>query len=208
MAKFDTTTCRVCGFMYVSGYDRDMREHRKRHDRFVHGIKAPPLKTDRILHDENGLRITVVTPESPLVQRQRAERVAFRAKRDTPFDFASYHAKEPEEIEYPCVLLATRAERAIGYLVLRRYAYFCETTWKEYTNPNRKGLPTLDGERWSVGMVWVLAGNRSQGLATRLLEHAVRFVGIPLSALAWSTPFTEYGERLARRHFPEQIAIT
>lgn len=185
-----------------------MREHRRRHDRFVHGIKAPPLKTDRVLVDENGLRITVVTPLSPLIQRERAAKVALRAKRDTPFDFASYHASETEDDERPRVFLATRRDRAIGFLILRFKTYFCETTWDEFTQPNRSSLPTLYGERWAVGMIWVLAAERQRGLATQLLMRGVQFVGIPLQELAWSVPFTEYGERLARRHFPEQIIIT
>jgi len=207
-ANIGTITCPICSFTYLSGDMWDIQEHRRRHDQFVHGVKAPALKTDRVLATKNGLRITVITPVSPVVQRQRAEKVARRAKRDTPFDFASYYASEQQDEDSPLVFLGTRWERAIAFLVLRRAAYFAETLWEHATSLNRQKLARHDGVRWAVCMIWVLAQERQRGLATQLLQQAAQFVGLPLQELAWCHPFTECGERLARRHFPEHLTIT
>jgi len=201
-------TCPMCRYTYLSEDIWDVQEHRRRHDQFVHGVKAPALKTDRVLATKNGLRITVITPVSPLVQRQRAEKVARRAKCDTPFDFASYYASEQQDEDSPLVFLGTRWERAIAFLVLRRAAYFTETLWEHVPSLNRQKVTRHAGVRWAVCMIWVLAQERHRGLATQLLQQATQFVGLPLEELAWCLPFTECGERLARRHFPERLTIT
>jgi hypothetical protein len=55
--------CVRCRFSYVPDYAPDVREHRKRHDLMLRGVKAPPLVSDIVLAEQNKLRLTLVTPQ-------------------------------------------------------------------------------------------------------------------------------------------------
>jgi GNAT superfamily N-acetyltransferase len=73
-------------------------------------------------------------------------------------------------------------------------------------NPGQS-LPLLPVPRWTLGPIWVAPEQRRQGIASWLVHTASAYLGIALDELAWASPFSEGGERLARRLCAEQIIV-
>lgn len=200
--------CRVCGCQYVPSVVGDNKFHRKIHDEFVRGIRAKTSKSDSVLEQLGDLKIILVSPNSPDKQRKRAERIAFRVKRETHFDFACYHASETDDNDSPLVFIGITDERAIAYLVMRKTARNVKITWDLFDTKDRRTIPLHLDERWSVSMVWTLPTNRRKGFATNLINTASRYLRVPVTEMAWATPFTEFGYSLARKISPINVILS
>jgi hypothetical protein len=205
--------CQVCRFFYVvEEYDvkEHQKLHKKFHDEFINGIKAIPLNSDEVISEVDGFKIVLVSPNSTPSQRMRAERIAFRCKLDTRFNFAPYHAKDREGVDSPLVFIGIIENRAIGFLVFRKTEKTLKVKWaKEHYNlENKVEVPLLPDKRWGVSMVWVLESKRRVGYATKLIETASSYVGISISDIAWFKPFTEFGHPLAKKLSPNEVILT
>jgi len=212
MNKLPTPTevkiCDICHYTYMPPVAGDNALHRKYHDEFVHGVRAKTSSSDWVLEQFDNLKIILISPTSPYTQRKRAERIAFRVKRETNFDFASYHASETEDSDSPLVFIGITNERAIAFLVVRRTTHSVKTTWDLYGKKGRGTIPLLPDECWSVSMAWTLPNNRRKGLATNMINTASRHLKVPVLEIAWTTPFTEFGYSLAKRIAPNEVILT
>jgi ribosomal protein S18 acetylase RimI-like enzyme len=206
--SMEVKICDICLYTYMPAVVGDNALHRKYHDEFVHGVRAKTSKSDWVLEQLDDLKIILISPNSPDIQRKRAERVAFRVNRETHFDFVSYHASETEESESPLVFIGITNERAIAFLVVRKNTRSVKTTWDLYDKKGRGTIPLLPDERWSVSMVWTLPNNRRSGLATNLINAASRYLKVPVLEMAWTTPFTEFGYPLAKKISPNEVILT
>lgn len=182
--------------------------HRKYHKEFVHGVRVKTSKSDWVLEQLDDLKIILVSPTSTDTQRKRAERLAFRVKRETHFDFASYHASETEDSDSPLVFIGITNERAIAFLVVRKAKQSVKITWDLYDKKGRGTIPLISDECWSVSMVWTLPNNRRKGLATNLINAASRYLKVPVLEIAWTTPFTKFGYPLAKKISPNEVILT
>jgi hypothetical protein len=61
---------------------------------------------------------------------------------------------------------------------------------------------------WSISFIWTLESKRRKGYAKQLIKESSEFVECSVSELAWSTPFTEFGNPLAKAISPNKIYIT
>jgi hypothetical protein len=204
----DLTTCESCHYNYVPAETGDIARHRKYHDEFFNGVKANSLKSDLVAGNIDGFKIILVSPKSSLQQRKRAERIAFRGKIDTHFDFASYHANDTEQIYSPLVFIGITNNRAIAFLVLRKTKRTAKVTWEHYDKEDRDAIPLLPDERWGVSMAWTLENKRRKGFAGQLLKATSNYIGNSILEMAWFTPFTESGYLLAKTTSPNEIILT
>jgi|GEM_PF-3333841 len=200
--------CPICHGSYMPAVVGDKEFHRKYHNEFVYGIRARISKSDVLLEQVDDLKVVLVSPTSPASQRKRAERIAFRVKRETHFDFASYHADETSDKDSPLVFIGVINERAVAFLVLRKNTHSVKVTWDFYDKKDRGTIPLRPDERWSIAMVWTLPDRRRQGLATKLINVAYRYLNIPVLEMAWTTPFTEFGYPLAKKISPNEVILT
>jgi len=133
--KFESVDCE-CGFGYVHGIPSNMREHRKRHDLYLNGVPAKPMKDDEILTVRwkalVGMRVTLVRPNASRNQQLRAEAVARRANKEMHYDCYVYEAGESCIAEYDMhVFLAHRDDRAVAMLLLEKREHVWRAHWKK-----------------------------------------------------------------------------
>lgn len=204
----DPGYCPLCRFSFVPEIPSNRREHQRRHDITLRGVRAAPLRSDQVLTEHGDLRITLVTPFSPMVQQERAGKVARRAKKDTPFDVASYSAGEREEDGRPRVVLGLRGGRAVAMVVFREVEQAAHVTWDRVTGQTTEPVASVSGRWWGVMMLWVLPAQRGAGLAEQLIVAGAQALAVGVDALAWSVPFTPAGARLARRLTGDTLWIT
>ncbi len=204
--------CKDCHFFYVvEEYEvvQQKKLHRKFHDEFLHGIRMLSKKDDDVISEIGDFKIILVSPNSTLSQQKRAERIAFRCKIDTRFNFAPYHAEDSKKTDYPLVFIGVSQNRAIGFLVFRQATKTAKVRWEEYYNQGKEGkIPLLPDKRWGVSMIWVLESKRRMGYASKLIETASNYVGMSILEIAWFTPFTEFGYPLAKSFFPNEVILT
>jgi hypothetical protein len=204
----DIKHCEICHSNYVPALPEDIIFHRKYHDQFVNGVKVSILKSDNVIFNSGEFKIIVVSPKSSLQQRKRAETIALRAKRDTDFDFASYHSDETKEKDSPLVFIGIIKNRAIAMLVFRKTQKTAKVTWELYQSKDRENIPLLTDVRWKIAMIWILENKRRKGYARQLINIAAEYVGNSVSEIAWSTPFTELGYPLAQTIAPNEVILT
>ena len=191
---------------YVPGYPEDERAHKKFHDKIVNGLYAPQIKTDKIVWEKDDYRITVVNYFSPFAQKKRAEEAGLIAHGDTPFDFAPYHHKEPFDERNVHLFLLYRKSRITGLLIVERRDFVQRFTWQEYENAGGKELPKAN-PIWSIGLAWVHRKHRKCGLGSKLVQVAAFYFGIEIQSIGWYTPFTNDGQKLAKRLCPETFFV-
>ncbi len=204
----EVKTCKTCHYNFVPALAKDIISHRKYHDRFVHGVRANTLESDNVIFNSGNFRVILVSPESTLPQRKRAETIALRAKRDTHFDFASYHSDETKEKDSPLVFIGIIKNRAIAMLVFRKAKRTAKVTWELYESEDRGNIPLLPDVCWKIAMIWTLEKERRKGFAKQLVSIASKYVGTSVSEIAWSTPFTEFGYPLAKSISPNEVVLT
>jgi hypothetical protein len=200
--------CEICHGNYVPALPEDIIFHRKHHDQFVNGVRVNVLKSDNVIFNSGEIKIIVVSPKSSLQQRKRAETIALRAKRDTSFDFASYHSDETQEKDSPLVFIGTIKNRAIAMLVFRKTTKTAKVTWELYESKEIENIPLLPDVRWKIAMIWTLGSKRQKGYAKQLVNIAAEYVGNSVSEIAWSTPFTKFGLPFAKTITPNEVILT
>lgn len=173
-------TCPVCSLSYLETYPPDVRRHRQQHDAALHGVRWTRLKRETMLVEDAGQRIICVTSFDTLALRRRAEAVARRAKRDTPYDFSAYHAIDTEG--NPHVSIAIRDDRAIGFLVLAKLGRAGWVAWEEF---ERGGSVEMQpSPAWTVLMLWVHPSFQQQGIGRQLVTAAAAERRQDVTALA------------------------
>jgi hypothetical protein len=191
---------------YVPSYPEDEKEHKKYHDKIVNGLYAPKIKSDKTVWEKDDYRITVVNYLSPLAQKKRAQEVGLIAHRDTPFDFAPYHHKEPLDERNVHLFLLYRKNRIVGLLIVERRDFVQRFTWQEYENAGGKELPKAN-PIWSIGLVWVHLKYRRSGLGSNFVQVGASYFDIEINSIGWYTPFTDDGQKLARSLCPESFFV-
>lgn len=203
-------TCSVCGFYFIveeHEVGKQNRLHKKAHDEFLYGIKTLPRESDVEITNEGGFRVILVSPRSPLSQRQMAERLAKRSRRDTRFDFSPYDATDVRRADHPLVFVGILDERAIGFSVFRRTSIGARISWDRY-GKEKIEIPDLPSEQWAISMIWVLENKRKMGYASRVVDAAITYLNISAAAISWLVPFSDAGEGLARKFCPDEVTIT
>jgi len=200
--------CETCHSTFVPTLAKDVILHRNYHDTFLHGVRANVLKSDNEVFSSGYFRTILVSPESSFQQRKRAERIAVRAKQDTHFDFASYHSDETEKKDSPLVFIGIIKNRAIAMLGFRKTKRTARVTWEHYERKDRENLPWIPDARWKIAMIWTLENMRRKGYAKQLISIASKYIGSPVSEIAWSTPFTEFGNSLAKAIASDEVILT
>ncbi|MBI5442859.1 MAG: GNAT family N-acetyltransferase [Deltaproteobacteria bacterium] len=201
--------CELCRLRYDPNSPADRLRHRRMHEALLNGLPYRPARSDRVVFEEDGARVAVVTPESPFAQRRRAV-TAFRlASREMRYSGAGYSKREPKEDESHAFLLY-RGGRLIGVFILARWTRWVEGAWNQ-EDPN--GVADVSGWEvlrrqakgepvWSVDFMWVARNYRRQGWGKLLLDAAARLLGTPVDEFAWGPPFTPVGKAFIRRVRP------
>jgi len=198
--------CPDCEMMYVPDIPEDKRAHQRFHHDTLRGPRARPLKSDRVIWRGNGRALTCVNSKSPLAQKRRANKAARVANRTTPYDFPPYlHFDRPTENDLHFFLMSMNG-RIAGVLVMAQLPHLCRCTWeqmdrKEYDEIQRHPI------RWTSNYAWTAPASRRTGLASRMVQEAVRFFGIGPQELGWFPPFTDDGKELVRSICPDSVII-
>jgi hypothetical protein len=140
------------------------------------GVRVLPMKNAEFVHDEGGIQVLVVRPNSPIDQRRKATKVASVANWEVQADFGLYEPNGADRIVHKKhVLLACNGNRAVGFLMFR----ICG-----------------ERERWTVFYIWVAKNHRRRGIGSMLIGVAAKLIGVPVSDLAFFGPFSESGAAL------------
>jgi GNAT superfamily N-acetyltransferase len=152
-------------------------------------------------------RLVAVTARAPIAQRRRAERVARFVAVSGGFG-VSFHAVHPPDLSQRHAFVLIEGQWAVGYALFEVVPYTLATTWVKLDalTPGQS-LRLLPPQRWALGPIWVAPEKRRQGIASWLIHTASTYVAVALHDLAWASPFSESGERLARRLYPEHIIV-
>jgi hypothetical protein len=201
---------------YDDASPEDRARHGRVHDALLRGLRYRPARSDRVVCEQGGTRVAVVTGESPVPQRRRAV-LAFRlASREMRYSGSGYTKREPKEEDSHAFLLY-RGERLVGLFILARRGRWTRAAWND-EDPNgiaemsgwtvcRERVP--DGEPlWSVDFMWIARNRRRQGYGRLLLECAGRFLGTPPGEFGWLPPFTPFGKAFIRHVQPEDFLAT
>lgn len=191
----------LCGSRYDPEVSADAARHAERHDAWANGVRVARDSSDQIVARWDGTEVLLVTDVSPAGQRERAARVALRAKLDTPFPAPAYTADDADPEAR--VFLARQGERAVGLAVMRPRVRWGWWSWDDYDAERRPATPVAPLTSWTVELVWTLHTVQQQGLAKRLLDVVSQVVDCPTSSFGWRRPFTPSGEAFVRRLCPE-----
>ena len=201
--------CEICRLRYDPDSPADRSRHRRVHDALLNGLPYRPARSDRVICEEEGSRVSVVTRDSPVAQRRRAV-LAFRtAAREMRYSGSGYTKREPRETDFHAFLLY-RGNRLVGLFLLARRSQWVEGVWNE-EEPN--GLAEVsgwdvqrreqqDGPLWSVDFMWIARKHRRQGYGHLLIQCAGRLLGTPVDQFAWLPPFTPFGKEFIRHVRP------
>lgn len=200
------TTCPECGMGYVPYIPEDHKRHREYHDMIVNGPRTPPLKSDNVMWSGGDDRITFVTPLSPLSQRLRAAALARTANREMRYDMPLYREYDPVDERNVHLFLYHKRNRGVGLLITELRGHIWKCTWTTAEIPGCEELPG-HAPIWSVIFVWVHAKYRSTGIATRLFDTGLEYLGISRSMIGLYTPFSEAGKKFMRRLYPREFLV-
>jgi hypothetical protein len=67
--SMEVKICDICLYTYMPAVVGDNALHRKYHDEFVHGVRAKTSKSDWVLEQLDDLKIILISPNSPDIQR-------------------------------------------------------------------------------------------------------------------------------------------
>lgn len=163
-------------------------------------IPMPAGAGERILAQWDATEVVLVTGTSSPVLRARAEQVALRAMRDTPFHAPAYTAADTEDTR---VFIAREGGQAMGLAVLRPRPRWGWWSWDDWDAERRPATGVAPLTSWTVETIWTHPAAQSRGLAHRLLSVASAQVDQPITSFGWRRPFTPSGEEFVRRLCPE-----
>jgi GNAT superfamily N-acetyltransferase len=204
--------CELCRLRFDPNSPEDCARHRRVHDVAVNGLRYRQTPSDRIIAEEDGWRVAVVSRESPFAQRRRAVRAFRIASREMGYSGAGYAKREPKEDDTHAFLLY-RGSRLIGIFLLAYRTRWVEGAWNEeeprgdaevsgWSVPKRgRGAEPL----WSVDFMWIARKHRRQGYGRLLLQRAAHFLGTTVEQFAWLPPFTPFGKAFIRHVRPREF---
>lgn len=201
--------CEICRLRYDAKSPEDVLRHRRVHDALLNGFRLVPMRSERVVLEQEGLRIALVTGDSPFSQRRRAVRAFRIASREMGYSGSGFAKSEPEESETHSFLLY-RGSRLIGLFLLARRGRWVEGEWND-DEPN--GIAEVSGweirkrERgttplWSLDFMWIARKYRRQGYGRIAIHCAARTLGTTAEELSWLPPFTSFGKAFIRHIQP------
>ena len=194
-----------CGFRYNETDPGDSARHAERHDEWLKGAQFPPMPDEVRIARLADIEVVLVTNASPQEARERAARVASRARLDTPFPAPAYTVADAHPDSR--VFIGRRGDRAVALAVLRPEPRWGWWSWDDYDEERRPATPVAPLTTWTVESIWTLPNAQQRGLAHQLLEVASRTVDQPIASFGWRRPFTPSGEAFVRRLCPEGFWI-
>ena len=203
------STCQICHKWFISDDIEAINNHKKLHKIFLKGVIANKLQSDDEIFDDQNFRLIVISPDSSMAQRNRAQRIAKRAHDGTHYDFLSFHAKQQSKKNVQLVFVGIIDQHAITFLVMREINKSMKMSWVELSqdNPFSKEIPTNHEKRWCLDMIWTLDKFRGNGYAKLTIEQALKYLCKPICEIAWLQPFTEKGILLAKSITQNEIYI-
>lgn len=161
-----------------------------------------------VVAERGPLRAIVANPDSPKSERRRAQNIARFANRELGFDFGIYSPLDLDPLRRPHAFVAIEEGFGVGILVVERRGDFVwRLTWEDFDLRREPRARREVPGPWTVVVVWVTERMRRRGVGSFLVSAAARYLGIDVSDLAWYTPFSEAGERLARRISTDQLIV-
>jgi len=141
--------------------------------------------------------IAVVRTTAPAAWRRLAYQLARLAQREGRYDFATFpylSGRGEDDKEHTRALLYQADGRVVGYLAVGDLPTHGRWDFKA-----RDVSPGEDRSvRPTVYLVFTALHWRRLGIAGQLVNAAAAHAGVPVTELAWSTPFSEGGKALAR----------
>jgi len=198
--------CPVCGMGYVEGLPEDEKAHRAYHDPIANGVSGAPVKSDKVIWNGLGDRITVVTGNSRLPQRIRAQKVGKVANAEMHHTGGIYCATEwPDDRDIHLFLYYVR-NRIVGLAIFERRRHLWLGTWTNKVGYQTKELEECPGI-WSLGILWVHKKHRRRGIARRLFEEGIAHLGVDRRSVGFYEPFSTDGEAFVRSLCPLEFLI-
>ncbi|MFF4490984.1 GNAT family N-acetyltransferase [Streptomyces sp. NPDC001544] len=184
-----------CGLSLGEPWDGG-KEHTTHHAAWAFGIRVPK-------NLEWWADLAVVTTQSPVAWRKLAYQVARMPQKENKYDFNSWsHLDEPEVTSDNVRAYLLKANGyIIGYLN-------AQDTSQHYRWDLVEGSRRGDQDntlRPRIGLVWVAAVYRHQGIGGMLVQALADDFGCQVADVSWSSPISEAGQRLARRLSPGGI---
>ena len=191
----DSYTCDRCGFAWAPAEER---RHRRLHDELDNRVILRPSKYDRKIFRDHQIQIVMINGKSSTNQKDRAYRVASLVQTAMDYDFPSFTRWEKPGLYNPTVFLAIDGDRAIGYAIFRNKPASGPVSW-------RKRCYKLSAERrWVVDLIWICENRRREGVATKLVAEGTKYLSTSPRQVAWSTPMTSDGYKLAKAMSPQR----
>ncbi|MFF2939963.1 GNAT family N-acetyltransferase [Streptomyces niveus] len=192
-----TSSC-PCGMTLPDLVDGG-NEHATHHTAWTFGIRSPK---NLDWHSD----LAIVTAQSPISWRRLANRVARMPQKEEHYDFNSWtHLGEPEETSDNVRAYLLKANgHVIGYLAAHDTA---EHALWDLTDGSPYGDKDLT-LRPRIILIWVADIYRSQGVGATLVHALAEDFGCQVADVAWSTPVSDAGRRLALRISPKGIWVS
>lgn len=186
---------------YVETSPANVREHKKYHDRVVHGVKYKHYKSERCIYQNEDEKITVIDDKSNKFERANAVEVGILGYQDAGYDMRPFDSDEVFKKDSKVkVFLLHKEGRTIGFLVVEKAELLWSMTWDKYPKEPKR----VDHTKilWSGRFIWVHKKYRSSGLAKRLIENALKDLNIKIDDFGYSTQLSEEGRRFAQSISP------
>lgn len=202
-------TCNICQCSFYPNIKSDLDFHTRYHKFFINSVHVNKLLSDNVIIESDSFKLLVVTSDSTMAQRNRAERIARRVHSGTSYDILSFYAIPFDRKSVQLAFIGVISQHAISFLVMREISKSIKMSWIELSrdNPFSKEIPTNHEKRWCLDMIWTLDKYRGHGYAKLTIEHAMRYLSKPICEMAWLQPFTENGKLLAKSVTPNEIFI-
>jgi hypothetical protein len=152
--------------------------------------------------------IAAVTATSPIGWRKLAYACALLPKRENHYDFASFDIGDGEPVENNLRAYLYRAgRRVVGFVSVLDVSH---ARWYPPPIETSKAVaqPTDGQSRPVVNVIFTAAAWRRRGIAAELVNAIATDAGIPVTEVAWSTPFSTAGQALATRIAPAGVWLT
>jgi hypothetical protein len=202
-------TCNNCQCSFYPNIKSDLDFHARYHKFFINSVHTNNLLSDNVIFVSDSFKLLVVTSDSTMAQRNRAERIARRVHAGTFYDILSFYATPFDNKIVQLAFIGVISQQAISFLVMREINKSIKISWDEFSqdNPFLIEIPAILEKRWCLDMIWTLDKYRGHGYAKLTIEQALKYFNKPICEIAWLQPFTENGKLLAKSLTPNEIFI-
>jgi hypothetical protein len=195
-------TCKVCGYSYALGNREDEERHGQFHDEEENGPRS----------DMND-GLYVVSLEDTLILQSIAEHSFRVGMRETSYEFPLFTAGEQSK-NHPIAVIEIKCGRTIAGVLTRIRLCERRTTLENFVvnasdgcwNPNC-GEIIMSHERRAIEFIWVHKRFRGGQVLDGCLTKLSQYIGLPISQLSHSLPFTETAFRFWRKRSLNRIYI-